>query len=106
MNINTLFKFKRYPSRYVLPPTGVESFDVIHRDSDDTVMDVTRMAGGYWQAHRNGKTFDARTRAAAVWGLADRDLGLLTLHLQEIAKCHLTGAPEMPSVRVPRSYRK
>ena len=81
MNINKLFKFKGYPSRTVTTSHGVESFDVIHRDSDDTVMDVTRMAGGHWQAHRNGKTFDAHTRAAAVWGLADRDLGLLTRKL-------------------------
>jgi len=72
MNINKLFKFKRYPSR-------TESFDVIHRDSDHTVMDVIQLGrpGCPWQAHRNGKIFEAATRAAAVRGLVNRDLGLL-----------------------------
>lgn len=117
MNINKLFKFKKCPRLVCHHPQGMlvevcaelkaigktlESYDVIHRDSDHTVADVTKMPGGDWQAHRNGKVFDASTRAAAVWGLTGRDLGLLTLRLQEIAKCNLT---ETPSVRVSPSYR-
>ena len=68
MNINKLFKFTK---------RGHLSYDVVHRDSDHTVMDVTWMWCGYWQAHRNGKTFNADIRAAAVRGLVNRDLHLL-----------------------------
>jgi hypothetical protein len=74
MNINKIFKFEK---RSCSPWAGCRAFDVVHRDSDDTVMDVTLMWGGFWQAHRNDKTFDASTRAAAVRGLVNRDLRLL-----------------------------
>lgn len=79
MNINKLFKFKKSRSsqcdaKYA---TSTERFDVIHRDSDHTVMDVQCIHSGYWQAHRNGRTYSANTRAAAVRGLVNRDLRLL-----------------------------
>ena len=71
MNINKLFKFTK---------RGYLSYDVVHRDSDHTVMRVRHhgdMWGGFWQAWGNGKTFNADTRAAAVRGLVNRDLPLL-----------------------------
>lgn len=97
MNINKMFKFKKCSRLVCHHPRGMvvkvcaelqaigktlESYDVIHRDSDHTVAEVTRMPGGDWQAHRNGKIFDASTRAAAVRGLVNRDLKLLTLRLE------------------------
>tara|TARA_R110000744_G_scaffold15437_3_gene43016 strand:+ start:1640 stop:2050 length:411 start_codon:yes stop_codon:yes gene_type:complete len=94
MNINKAFKFEKR-SRNASDEwfSMRESFCVFHRDSGDCVADVSFMfatadqgrrlheAGtdGFWQAQRNGKVFNARTRAEAVRGLVNRDLPLLVI---------------------------
>jgi hypothetical protein len=74
MNVNNLFKFKK--SQTIRQFKRCPQFHVTHRDSGRWVMSVHYVEAGwlddsysYWQAGRNGRTFNAETRAAAVRGL-------------------------------------